>query len=85
MKIKFEIDLDYDEARMQLELLQYCGSVSLITSFQEDLISALDNALQNEDEKSYERHLESLMESGGADDSRYRQDLKDAGRGHLLR
>jgi hypothetical protein len=36
-------------------------------------------------EAAYERQQQSLMESGGPDDSHYRQSLKDAGRGHLLR
>ncbi len=36
-------------------------------------------------EAAYERQQQSLMESGGPDDSSYRRDMIDAGRGHLLR
>lgn len=36
-------------------------------------------------EAAWERQQQSLMESGGTDDSHYRQQMKDAGRGHLLR
>lgn len=36
-------------------------------------------------EAAYNRQQEALMESGGPDDSAYRRDMKNAGRGHLLR
>lgn len=36
-------------------------------------------------EAAWEDHQQSLMESGGPDDSHYRQSMKDAGRGHLIR
>lgn len=39
----------------------------------------------NRDEAAYERQQEKLMESGGVDDSTYRRDMIEAGRGHLLR
>lgn len=83
MTIKF--DLDYDEARALLARLNANPLDRVTLSAREDLIDALENALQNEDERCYEAHQESLMESGGVDDSRYRQDLLDSGRGHLLR
>jgi hypothetical protein len=35
-------------------------------------------------EDAWQRQQESLMEDGGPDDSSYRQDLINAGRGHLL-
>jgi hypothetical protein len=35
-------------------------------------------------EAAWEREQESLMESGGPDDSAYRRNLINAGRGHLL-
>jgi hypothetical protein len=47
----------------------------------EDFIADRDRAA----EAAWERQQQSLMESGGTDDSHYRQSLKDAGRGHLLR
>lgn len=36
-------------------------------------------------EDAYQRQQDSLMESGGPDDSSYRRDVTNAGRGHLLR
>jgi len=36
-------------------------------------------------EDAWQRHQERLMESGGPDDSAYRRDMINAGRGHLLR
>lgn len=38
-----------------------------------------------DNERGYQDYQDRLMESGGYDDSKYRQDMKDAGRGHLLR
>ena len=40
---------------------------------------------ENRAEAAYEREQQSLMESGGPDDSAYRRDMIAAGRGHLLR
>lgn len=40
---------------------------------------------ERRDEAAYERHQEKLMEDGGLDDSAYRRDLIQAGRGHLLK
>ena len=79
MKVSFEID--YDEARRIRKVL----SCQLDADDSTDLISAIDNALQNEDERHYDQLTESLMESGGRNDSEYRQSLRDSGRGHLLR
>ena len=36
-------------------------------------------------EAAWERRQQSLMESGGPDDSSYRRDIISAGRGHLLK
>lgn len=36
-------------------------------------------------EAAWEAQQQSLMESGGPDDSAYRRDMINAGRGHLLR
>ena len=38
-----------------------------------------------ENEAAWERQQEALMESGGPDDSAYRRDMINAGRGHLLK
>lgn len=45
----------------------------------------MEEARERAAEAYWERQQQSLMESGGPDDSKYRQDMKDAGRGHLLR
>lgn len=82
MKIQFEAD--YDEVRELLDRLK-SKPPGLEMPILLDLIDGLDNSLQNEDERRYEAHQEALMETGGPDDSKYRQDLRDAGRGHLLR
>lgn len=79
MKIQF--DIDYDDAVS----IRDCVSKHLDIETSCELLDALDNAIQNENERRYEAHQESLMETGGPDDSKYRQDLRDAGRGHLLR
>jgi hypothetical protein len=41
--------------------------------------------LEARNEAAWERQQESLMESGGPDDSTYRRDMVNAGRGHLLK
>lgn len=79
--MKIELDLDYDSA---VELKDAFWD-RLYLSGAEALRGALQNAIDNEDERRGMAHAESLMESGGMDDSKYRQDMKDAGRGHLLR
>jgi hypothetical protein len=43
---------------------------------------AIDDA---RNEAAWERQQQRLMESGGPDDSAYRRDLANAGRGHLLK
>lgn len=49
------------------------------------IAAQIGNELQNEAEQRYDSNQEMLMESGGVEDSAYRRDMKDAGRGHLLR
>jgi hypothetical protein len=44
-----------------------------------------ENQASNAAEAAWERQQQSLMESGGPDDSAYRRDMINAGRGHLLR
>lgn len=51
----------------------------------EVVISDFLSVAQNRAEEAYERHLESLRDSGGPDDSAYRREMQEAGRGHLLR
>ena len=40
---------------------------------------------EQENEDAYDRAQERLMETGGPDDSSYRKQMIDAGRGHLLK
>lgn len=72
------LELDYDDAVELRDWIKMapCGM------FGTDLPAVLGNAIQDEDERRCERSQE--MESG-ADDSAYRRDLQDAGRGRLLR
>ena len=51
----------------------------------EVVISDFLSVAQNRAEEAYERHLEGLRDSGGPDDSAYRREMQEAGRGHLLR
>lgn len=75
------LELDYDDA---VELRDWI-KMAPYGMFGTDLPAVLGNAIQDEDERRGVEHAESLMESGGADDSAYRRDLQDAGRGRLLR
>jgi len=69
--MKIEFDLDYDGAkilRMQLMTkLPTSGALGVV-------IDAIESAIQSEDERRYDRQQERLMESGRADDSKYRRD-----------
>jgi hypothetical protein len=49
------------------------------------LLADAYNDYDGQMEDAWRRQQESLMEDGGRDDSNYRQDLINAGRGHLLR
>lgn len=79
--MKIELDLDYTSA---VELKDAVWD-RLYLSGAEALQGALQDAIDNEDERHGMAHAKSLMESVGLDDSKYRQDMKYAGRGHLLR
>lgn len=50
----------------------------------QDTVGEYESDLDSRAEAAWERHQESLMESGGPDDSAYRRDMIAAGRGHLL-
>jgi len=50
-----------------------------------ECIDAVENWYDNRAEAAYLDRQQSLMESGGPDDSAYRQSMKDSGRGHLIR
>lgn len=80
MKIQF--DIDYDNALLMRAHLAINKAV--FGDLAEDLIDSLTNAIDAEEERGWMQMQERLMESGGVDDSKYREDMKDAGRGHLL-
>lgn len=56
-----------------------------IASLAADIPRECEAIEENRNEAAYERQQESLMENGGPDDSAYRNDMINAGRGHLLR
>ena len=49
-----------------------------------DIAGECANIADNRAEAAWVDHQQSLMESGGADDSAYRRDMIAAGRGHLV-
>lgn len=51
----------------------------------EQLLSEFQARAENRAEAAYEAHQERLRETGGPDDSHYRQQMRDAGRGHQVR
>jgi hypothetical protein len=79
--MKIEIDLDYDE----WQKIRRCVARHLDADDSTGLICAIDSAIENENERRGVAHAEAMLESGGVDDSKYRRDMIDAGRGHLIR
>lgn len=80
------LDLDYDEA--QVLLCRFKMAMTPAIDATDPLVSvfeAISEAVENESARLYDQQQQSLMESGGPDDSAYRQQLRDAGRGHLIR
>lgn len=64
---------DYEQTPEQIENLA------------KDLLRECKCIIENRAEAAWEDRQQSLMESGGPDDSAYRQSMKDSGRGHLIR
>lgn len=56
-----------------------------IANIAKDIPGECQAMADNRAEAAYLAHQQSLMESGGVDDSAYRRDMTAAGRGHLLR
>lgn len=50
-----------------------------------DVLRAALDKYENRLEDAYQRQQDSLMEDGGRDDSAFRREITNAGRGHLLR
>jgi hypothetical protein len=63
---------------------EYDLTFKQIDAIAKDIVAECHAILEARNENAYERHLASLMESGGPDDSAYRRDIIAAGRGHLL-
>jgi hypothetical protein len=56
-----------------------------IANLAKDIPREVGAIMEARNEAAWERQQESLMESGGHDDSAYRRDMVNAGRGHLLK
>lgn len=67
------------------EWIELASEVGVNPPSAETIAEALRMLGDMEDERAYDRAQEMAMESGGFDDSAYRRDMIDAGRGHLLR
>lgn len=68
------------------ELLDYwCLKPEQIANLAADIPAECKAIEEDRNEAAWERHQQSLMESGGPDDSSYRRDMINAGRGHLLK
>lgn len=82
-----KVYLDLGDNNYSLDLWDYEaeGLLRLLTANPQVVVSALADAIQSDNERRSERQQEALMESGGVDDLKYRESLRDAGRGHLLR
>jgi hypothetical protein len=50
-----------------------------------NLHSECEAIKEDRNEAAWERQQQSLMESGGPDDSAYRREMREAGRGHLVK
>lgn len=60
-------------------------TVDEISQLAQNLSEEAAAIVETRNEEAYERHQQSLMESGGRDDSSYRKNMIDAGRSHLLK
>lgn len=55
-----------------------------IANLAKDIPGECDSIIRNRAEAAWMDRQQSLMESGGPDDSAYRRDMINAGRGHLV-
>jgi hypothetical protein len=84
--MKITLDIEREDAEWVARQLTCVNPLTMERSpIGEDVAEQIREAIQNADHAAYERHQEELLESGGVDDSKYRADMRDAGRGHLLR
>lgn len=66
-------------------LMEWEIPVEFIANLAADLPGEYAAMVDQRNEAAYERQQAALMESGGPDDSAYRRQMIDAGRGHLLK
>jgi len=66
-------------------LNDYGLTLEQIAHFAADIPGECQAIEEDRNEAAWDRQQQSLMESGGPDDSAYRRDIINAGRGHLLR
>lgn len=64
---------------------EYELTLKEITSLAAQLPKRCSDIEDDRNEAAWQRQQESLMESGGRDDSHYRKSVIEAGRGHLLK
>jgi hypothetical protein len=78
------LDLDREEAvKLRIRLM---NDAVILGAVRDNLVDALSNAIQNENERLSERQHELAMQDGGRDsDPNYRRSMTDGGRGNLLR
>lgn len=83
--------MSYDTTSYDLAKHFLAGTPSADENDADELAQCIQDAVEdwfkdreNSAEAAWERRQEWLME-GGFDDSDYRQDMKDAGRGHLVK
>ncbi len=67
------------------ELLDWGLNEEEVAALAADLPGEFLEHMMARNEAAWERRYGDLAESGGVDDSHYRQSLRDAGRGHLLK
>ncbi len=68
------------------EMLDHFGlTPEQIATLAADIPAEYAAFLEDRNEAAWDRQQQSLMESGGPDDSAYRRDMINAGRGHLLK
>ena len=80
------LELDIEDARALRDAIRAGKKIDTMLNIPMLTIAgALTEAIDNADEAAYDRQQERLMETGGVDDSREREAVRDAGRGHLLR
>jgi hypothetical protein len=72
-------------AACELLLDDYGLTLKQIANLAGNLHSECEAIEEDRNEAAWERQQQSLMESGGPDDSQFRTDMRNAGRGHLLR